>query len=278
MNWTLELRDAVVASLTAIGTQIGRFIPGFVAALAILAIGYLVSRIAQKIASAVLQKLGLDRASERSGLATAFTQARLNTTPSQLLGKLVFWILMLTFLISGAEALGLESVSQTIDTLVSYLPNVLAAGIIIVLGILLAHFVRDFVRTGLLGLRVEFADTLSKFVYGFLIVVVASTAFGQLRLETDLINRAIEILLLVAGGALALALGLGTRDLAKNIVAGTYARDIHGPGSRVTVGTTSGTLREVGRVCARIETDEGSTVYVPNGQLLDSTVTTDGAK
>jgi small-conductance mechanosensitive channel len=131
---------------------------------------------------------------------------------------------------------------------------------------------RDAVRSGLERANVEYANTVAQVAYGLVVVVVLSAAVGQLHFDIALLNRVVEIGLLAGAAAVAITLGLGSRELVNNILAGTYARELHHSGIRITVGDQSGTVVQVGTVATNLTTDDGDTVYLPNTMLLTEVV------
>jgi small-conductance mechanosensitive channel len=276
MTWAERWKQTVLDSLSALGAKVGGFLPNLIGTIVILIVGWLVSKGACKLATVVLQRVGFDRLAEKVGIAPALERANVKATASELIGKLVFWFFMLTFFISATETLGLENVSQTINSFVAYLPNVIAAAVVLVIGLAIAGFVRDLVRSGAEGIGAEYAGPLGSLAYGVLLVVTASLAVGQLQIETDLIDRIIEIVLLATAAALTLALGLGTRDLARQVVAGVYARDLFEPGTEIAVDDEKGVLVEVGAVNACIRKADGDRAYVPNARLTETVVRASG--
>ena len=277
-TWSGQITDTIQTSMTELWAKVAGFVPNLVGMLVILLVGYGVSKLLQWMATAVLKRIRFDHASEKTGLNDTMQRIGVRRTASEIVGLLVFWFFMLTFLISAAEALGLENVSQTIDTFVAYLPKVIGAAIILVVGLLLAGFVQSAIRAALDRIGIEYAGAASKMAYGLLIIVIGSLAVGQLQIETGLINRVIEIVLLAVGAALAIALGLGTRDLAKHVVAGVYARESFRTGAKLSLGDTRGTVEAVTAVNTRIRTEDGDTIFVPNAQLMDSMVREDRAE
>jgi small-conductance mechanosensitive channel len=264
--------DAVWDPLRTLGDRAAALLPNFVAAALILAVGYAVSAVLRRLSRGLLRRMGLDEATRRIGVRASLDSAGIHASVSDLLGTLVFWLFMLTFVISAAEILGLRNVSRTIDAFVRYLPNVIGAGVIVVVGLVIAHFVRDLVRGATGGLGLDYARSLSNLAYGVLVVVIVSLAVGQLRINTVLLDRVIEILLIASGGALGLALGLGTRDIAKQLVAGVYARDLFPAGAQLSIGEDRGALEEVGAVCMRLRTADGRVLYVPNASITEQVV------
>ncbi len=272
MSWAQQWTEAVMEAFAHLRNAVTGVIPNVIGALVILGAGYFISKIAQKIIVGVLRKVGLDRASSAVGTTTLLESVNVRATPSAIVGALMFWFFMLVFLIAATDTLGLETVSATAASVAEYFPNVIAALAILVIGALGARIAREAVRNGAERIGVEFAGPLAQVVYGALLVVIVSLAVGQLRIETALVDRTVEVILLAGGAAFAITLGLGTRDVAKNLIAGMYARDIYRPHMTMTVGSNSGTVEEVGTVNTRIRTTTGEAIYIPNGQLMETVV------
>ena len=265
-------KDTVVAILKDLWTEVALFAPNLVGALVILLIGYLISRIIKFIVSAFLKKIKVDSASEKVGIKEALNKTGITIDPSEIVGKIAFWIIMLTFIISAAETLGLEKVSQTIESLVLYLPKVIGASLIAVIGLLLAHFVRKVIRSGVQGFGAEYGKPLSNFAYGVLVLVIGVIVLEQLEIETSLLNSLVEITLIAAGIALALSLGLGTKEVSRNIISGVYARDIFKNGDSVKIEDDSGVVEEIGTVTSLVRHKNGEAVYIPNSVLIETKV------
>ena len=262
--------DALWAPFTALWVKVIAFTPTLLAVLVIVVVGYVVSAVLRRLTAAVLRRIGFDDASRRIGVRAMLDRAGIAAAASDVIGGLVFWLFLLTFFISAAETLGLHNVSLTIDALVRYLPNVIGAAVIAVVGLTVAHFIRDAVRAGTASLGVEYAGGVSGVIYVMLIVIVASLAVGQLRIQTELFNRVVEIVLVASGGALGLALGLGMRDVARHLVTGVYARELFRPGTELSIGEDTGTVDEVGPLFTRLAGRDGRHLYVPNGRLTES--------
>ena len=271
-EWSAQLRDSVVESLSALASTVAQFIPSLVGATAILMLGYLLSKVLQRVARGVLSKLRLDDACARAGMVDSLEKVGVSVSPSEMMGKLVFWLFMLTTLICASDALGLENVSRTIDSFVGYLPHVMGAALIVVIGLMLANFVRKLVEGAADRIGFEYAKPVGSLVYGMLLIVIGTLAIGQLQIETALLNRVIEIVLIAVGAALALSLGFGTRETARNVVAGVYARESFQPGAKLVVGPDRGVVDHVGAVNTVVKAQDGSTLYVPNGQLVEMVV------
>ncbi len=248
-----------------------QLIPNIAAMFVILMVGYIVARIVRWITRSVLGKVQFDKLCDQIGLHDVTRSFGLKATASQLASQLFFWSMMLMFLVAAVDALGMDSVTQSINSVVAYIPNVVGAMVIVVSGLMLGNFVRALVQGTAEQLGIEYSTAIGQLVYGVIVVLVGSLAVGQLNLNTALVDRAIEITLMAIGAALAMALGLGTRCMAKHVVAGVYARDTFTVGSRFKVDGQSGRVTAVRAVNTAIETSDGLLV-IPNAKLMEMEV------
>lgn len=274
MNWAEQWRTAISGSFHTLLNEIGQFLPNLFAFLAILIVGYVVSRVLQRIATPAVKRFGLDRATDRPEIHRWLATAGLNNSPSEVLGRLVFWLFMLLFFVSATDALGLDNVSETMQTFVAYVPNVIAALAILVVGLLVARFLSRVVRGSLEGMADQHAGTIARLIYGFLVAVVCVAALGQLQIETALIARVMEVAMVAVAAGIALTLGLGTREVARNVMAGIYVRDTYRPGMQISTDAgAEGVVDEVSTVNTRIRSKSGETVWIPNSRLISAIVT-----
>jgi small-conductance mechanosensitive channel len=191
--------------------------------------------------------------------------------PSQIVSRLVFWILMLTFLLSAVETLGLEAVTATIDRLIAYLPNVIAAAFIVVIGLLLARFVRNLVASGAATANLVYAQQLGSAAYGAVVVMVGVLTAQQLGVNTQLLMTVITALIAAAALAMGLAFALGSREVVGAILAGHYVRQSLREGDLIEVENRKGRVERIGPVDTLLRDGE-STWSIPNVKLLRETL------
>ena len=270
-----NLGEGAFTSLLATWSEIAAFLPNLAGALAILVVGYLVAKIVSAVVRRLLAVVGFDRLGERTGVAELLKRINVDKTASHVLGRIVFWILMLTFLLSASESLGLDRLSATINSLVQYLPRVLGAVFILSIGLFAATFARDVVRGAAARIGSRHANTLGQTTYVLLAVIAATLAVGQLEIETALLTVAVGVVITSVGIAAALAFGLGSRDVAGNVLAGTYVRDNYPPGTRIEVDGIAGEVKAVEATSTVLATTDDREACVPNMTLLRSVVVVD---
>ncbi|MCD5990950.1 mechanosensitive ion channel family protein [Pseudomonas phytophila] len=266
--WTQSL----VAAMTALWTKVAIFIPNLLGAVVVVLLGFVVAKLLETLLSKLLAKIGLDRLMAGTGLTKLISRAGVQVPISTLIGKIVYWFVLLTFLVTAAGSLGLERVSATLDMLTGYLPKVFGAALVLLVGVLLAQLVNGLVRGGAEGVGLDYAAGLGRVAQGLVIIISISVAISQLEVKTDLLNHVIVIVLITVGLAIALALGLGSRELAGQILAGIYVRELYQVGQEVRIGDVEGQIEEIGTVKTTLLTDDGELVSLSNRVLLEQRV------
>ncbi len=267
-SWTQSLVNA----MSALWQKFANFIPNLVGALVIVIIGFLVARLLDALLSRLLAKLGLDRLMQGTGINKIMARAGIRIPVSALVGKVVYWFVLLVFLVTALESLGLERISATLDMLALYVPKVLSAALVLLAGILLAQLLNTVVAGAADGVGLEYAAGLGRLTQGLVIVITISVAIGQLDVKAELLNYVIAIVLSSMGLAVALAIGLGSRELVGQILAGIYVRELYQAGQHVQLDELEGTIEVVGTVKTQLLTEQGEQLYIPNRVLLERTV------
>jgi hypothetical protein len=194
------------------------YIPQLIGAIIILIVGYVVAKILQAVVGRVLGAIGFDRWMERGGIKQFFDRADTTETPTSVLGKLVFWFVFIIAIVMATDALGIRQVSAVLSQLIAYIPNVIAAVLIIILAALLANFVAGLIR-GVTG--VDILATAARVV---IIVYAVFAALTQLQIAVQLTAPTFLILLGAVALAAAIAFGFGAQGVARDIVEKAYER------------------------------------------------------
>src|SRR5918999_307398 len=172
----------------------GELIPALLGALIIVFAGYLLARVLEKLVERFLRRVRLNALLERGGVTQAVERSGRDVNPTRVLANLVFWLVMFAVILIAANALGLQSLANVFSELVSYIPSVIAAIVIILIGIVL----------------------------GGVILLATFMALQELGIATDIVTTAFAILFGAIALALALAFGLGNRELAGQVTREWY--------------------------------------------------------
>lgn len=210
--------ERVQGSLAAVA----EFVPAMLAALVILFAGYLLAKLVEKGTDRFLRRIRLNRMLERGGVMEAVERSGSHLNPTRVAANLVFWVIMLAVMILASQALRLESLINVFSELVSYIPSVIAAIAIVLVGILLGRFVGGLIMAS--AGAMQGGPTLARVGRGGVIVIAVFMALQELGVATDLVTTAFAILFGAVALALALSFGLGNRELAGEITREWYER------------------------------------------------------
>jgi len=203
--------------------QIAAFLPRLAAALGILMAGFAIAKMIERGTDIALRRIGFDRWMSEGGVTEALERAGTRLEPSSVIAKLVFWTVMVLVIVLGADALGIEAVSSLFAELLAYIPNVIAAVIVLVLGILLGEFVKDLVLASAGSLHG--ALTLARAAKGAVILLAVFMALEQLDIAQDIVL--VFFIAVVGAAALAagIAFGLGAQGVASEVTREWYERN-----------------------------------------------------
>lgn len=210
--------DVVVESVRGFLMRLGAYLPRVLGALLILLIGWIVARWVRTGVSKLLTAVRFDEVAKRSGIDEALQKGGVNLTLNGVLSGLAYWLIILMTLLAAVDSLGLAVASDVLNRVVLYLPNVLVAVLVLMLGALFASLIRGVVGTYLASAQVAGAGLISSIAYYAILVFTASITLVQLGIARELIVAAFQI---AFGGlclALALAFGMGGRDWAARMI------------------------------------------------------------
>lgn len=245
------------------------FVPSFLTGMLILIVGWLVSRFISSLVKKLAERVGLEKILEGAGLAEGLKRAGIKQNPAGLLATLIYWIIFPNFLLIALEVIGLQAAIEPLRELIAFLPSILVAIITFIIGAMLAQFIGQAVQGAMAGMGIEFHEALGRVVRMVLMIVLIIIVIQQLGLDVTLLNSAFINLLTLAVAGLALAFGLGGRDVARNVLAGHYAREMFALGDRLVIGEDEGTLAAIGTLNAEIDLGDDRLV-IPNKQLTET--------
>lgn len=201
-------------------SQVAAIIPAMLGALVILFAGYLLAKAVEKGSERLLRRLGFNQLLERGGVLEAVERSGAHFNPVLVIGKTLFWIVMFGVILVAASALGMESLAGVFTELVGYLPSLMSAIVIMIVGIVLGRFTGGLIMASAGG--VPGGRTLARVGRWGVVVLSVFMALQQLGIATDIVTTAFAILFGAVALGLALAFGLGGKELAAQILREWY--------------------------------------------------------
>jgi hypothetical protein len=219
-----EWSDAMFTSMAAAMALLFSAVPKILGFLLIVIAGWFIASLIERGLAAILRTIRFNELAQRAGLADFVNKMGMNTDAAGMIGLVVKWFVRLIALVVAFDALGLPAVSEVLRQLLLWLPNVIVAMVVLVIGGLAARALSNIVRGAAAEAGLSNANFLAKtsavVVWAFALVV----AVNQLGIATELVNT----LFMAVVGAMALgvglAFGLGGRETAAEILRKWYAK------------------------------------------------------
>src|SRR5262249_49064168 len=242
-----------------------------VAGLVVIAVMVAGAKLLESVLRQLLVRLRFDTLLQQAGIDKTLYRIGLRQSINVVLPRLVYFVLLCLIARIGADLLGLQAVSDAFAAFFNYLPNIVAAVLLLVIGSAASQFAGQIVTDAAREANIDVARTVGSFVSVLILFVIGIMALAQLRIDTEII-RVVTICSL-SGIALAfgLSFGLGTRAVTRDIMAGFYIRKILRPGDIIEVDGRRGTLRAVTSTQTLLEAAD-RTIAVANNRLLREVV------
>lgn len=271
-DWT----EIGIQSLIALGQSIMYALPSVFGAIFLIILGWIIAKILAYIVRKALKLVGFDKASEKINVQEMLGRINITRTPSQLIGKFVYWIIILLFFVTASDTLGWTVVSESIVSLISYLPKLFSAIIIFIIGFYIATFVKQGLKGILESLAVSSANIISGISFYIILVIISLTALDQAGVDTAILTSNVTV---VIGGiilAFAVSFGIGSRDILSNILASFYTKGNFVAGQEIELHDVKGKIEKIDNISCTIKTTTGTTV-IPVKRLLSENVNIKGA-
>jgi hypothetical protein len=214
----MNMVASVSGAWEAFATKIGAFLPNFFYALFILIAGWILCNIAKRLVVRLLRIFRFDWLVERAGIARGLELGGIKQNGSEILGLLVFWFLFLIVIVATLEILGLTGATETLNAIFLYIPKVVAAVVVLILGLYFANFLQTVTRTSFINAGLKQADSMALVAYYAAVVFIVAAVLQILDIAAEIVMWAFVLIFGSICLALAIALGLGGKDVAARLL------------------------------------------------------------
>src|SRR3989344_7606993 len=200
--------NVVVASLQNLLSEVLGFLPDLIGALVVLIVGLVVAAGLGSLIERIVSALKIDSLLSRLGVEVYFERGGLHMNSGHFLGRVVYWFIVVVFLLAASDILGFQSFSSFLADVLSYVPNVIVAVMILLAAMVLATFLGGVVRASVLGARLHSAKFLGSMTWWAVVIFGFTTSLSQLGVHIAIINTLLTGLIAMFSLAGGVALGL----------------------------------------------------------------------
>ncbi len=218
LDSTKELGARAWDSFSYFMNEIGQFIPKLLGALLFWFVGRFIARLFRKLVIKLAELIKIDTIADKVELDQMLGQVGVKHKFSTIIGNTIYYVLLLVVLLSVFDILGLTVAKELFNKVVGLIPDIFISIILFVFGLYLANFVRDFINSRLSNMKIEQASVIGSLAKFGILLIVFSMILSQLSIGNDLISKLTQYLFAALGLGLAIAIGLGGKDVAKELL------------------------------------------------------------
>jgi len=263
----MEIKDKLVQAFGGLLDSTIAFAPKLLVGICLVVMGLVLAKVIEVALRFALRRVHLDAFVGKVGVDQMLERLGLRQELSLFLPRLVYFLVLFVLAQTTADAMGLEAISSAISSFFAYLPNIVAALLLLIVGTALGQFAGDTVEQSAASSGIDVAPALGRVVSGGIFFVCVMMAIGQLKIDTAIVRIVTSIILGGAALAFGLSFGFGTREIVRNIAAGFYVRKVLEVGRPVEILGHKGVLRAVTATHVILES-EGQQISLANSTLL----------
>ncbi|MEL6922953.1 MAG: mechanosensitive ion channel domain-containing protein [Bacteroidota bacterium] len=268
MNEVSTWSDLFFNSLTTFGQKLMGALPGIIGALLILLLGWLFAKVISSAVRKLLSVMRFDKLADRVNVKDFLEKANIKLTPSGLISRFVYWLIILLVIITASDALGWSAVSEEISKLLGYLPQLLAAIVFFIVGVYIASFVRDVILGATRTLSISAGKIISTFVFYLLMMLVTLTALEQAGIDTSIITSNLLLIIGAIMAAAAISYGFASRDVLSNILGSFFSRRTFTKGQKIEIDGQVGEIVAMNNISVTIRISDNERLVIPAQQLI----------
>jgi small-conductance mechanosensitive channel len=272
MNTLERIWYLFAQSLTVFGEKFMETIPTLLGGILVFIAAWLFAKLIAGGFERLLRIVKFDQLAEKIKITSFLNQAGISMSPSAIIGRFIYWVFVLLIIASAAETLSWRPISEQITKFIDYVPNLITAILVFIVGAYLVTLVRDFVRTSTGSLGISTGRILSSVIYYFLFIMVILTAMDQAKIDTRVLSTNLVIVIGAIMLAAAISYGIASRDVLANILAGFFNKRTFQKGMVIEVDGIRGIITEMTNIAVTIQVSENERVVIPMQELMKNKI------
>lgn len=255
-----NLTEILINTFQTLINQFITFVPKLVGAIVILAIGVLVAKGVAAVVSRVLKQVGFDKIGEKLNDIDIIRQLQTEIKLSEIVAKVLYYFILLVFITAATETLGVAAITGMVLSLVNFIPKLVAAAIMLQVGVLVADALKKAVISLCQTFKVESGRLLGMIVFFFFLIITIISALGQAGINTELLESSFNLLI---GGiifAFAVGYGIASRDVMANILSSFYSKNRFKEGQIIQIDDVKGTIVSIDSLSLTLQTGDTTTI------------------
>lgn len=256
-----NLTEILINTFRTLINQFVNFVPRLIGAIVVLLIGILVARLAAVLVKNLLGRVGFDKIGDKLNEVDFIKQLQTEIKLSEIVAKVLYYFILLVFITAATETLGVKAISDMVLALVNFIPKVIAAAIMLQIGVLVADALKKAVISICQTFKIASGKLLGMIVFFFFLIITIISALGQAGINTELLESSFNLLI---GGiifAFAVGYGIASRDVMANILASFYSKNRFLEGQTIQIDEVKGQIVKIDSTSLTLQTGETTSIF-----------------
>lgn len=271
MDKVSEFSEVAMKSLTNIWYEITAIFPNIIGALIVLIIGWIVTKLVMKLIKKILKVAKANKLDDKLNEIEIIEGKKLNFDTVKVVSKIVKYLMYIIIFVTASEIMGLAIITEQISDLLSYLPQLLAALVIFIIGLLFANFVKNGLKSLFESMDLSGGKMISQVIFFLILTFIAITALNQAGINTEIITNNINMIIAAFLLAFAIAFGFGAREVVGKLLRTFYARKTFEVGQKIIFNDQTYTIDEVKSISVILKNENGRLI-VPINDITENQV------
>lgn len=261
MNKLPNLKDILIETFSKLIEQFSTFTSNLISAIVILLVGWIIAKTTSLIIKNVLSKLGIDKIGDKIKEIDAIKKFNLDFKLSKVVSLIVYIFIMLFLSVSAADKLGVPAISSMFLTLVNFIPKVIVASVMTLLGLFLSDLARNFVVSLCKSFNIASGKLIGMGVFFFLLFITVILALGQAGINTALLESSFNIIIGGMVFAFSIGYGLASKDILLNIMSSFYSKNKFSEGQVIEISGVKGKILKIDNTSLILDTNGSQTIF-----------------
>lgn len=266
-----KISDIFVETFNNLINQFADFVPRLIYCVVILVVGYLVAKFVSMLLKNILERIGFDRIGNKLNEISIVKQLKTEIKLSEIVAKVMYYFILLIFLPIATTTLGVDAITNMVMSLVGFIPQVIAAAIMLQVGIMLADAVKGAVTTLCRSFNIPSAKLIGNLVFAFFVIITFISSLGQIGINTELIESSFIMIIGGVVAAFSLGYGIASRDVLSNMISSFYSRNKFSEGQRIKIDEMEGVITKIDNMSVTIDKEDKS-IIIPLQLFQSKTV------
>ncbi|MDN3492062.1 mechanosensitive ion channel family protein [Winogradskyella bathintestinalis] len=271
MERFINYKNSAMQSIAAIWPEIASIAFKVLGALLIILIGWFITQFVVKAVRKLLKLAKANKLDEKLNNIEIVEGKQLNFDTIKVVSKFVKYIMYIIIIITASDAIGLEIISNHVGELLAYLPQLFAALVIFILGLIFSNFVKNSLKSLFESMELSGGKMISQVVFFILLTFISITALNQAGIDTYIITSNITMILAAFLGAFAIAVGLGAKEVVGKLLNTFYARKTFEVGDKIVFNEQIYTIEAVESISVILKNSKGKLI-VPIKDLVENQI------